>query len=123
MKSSRYNYFINNGENTIVFNGITEKFFEIKSENADIYKQLIKNPDSYGDEVSFFLNKLNRDGFVLDNDRDEKDIAEKKLTGQLAENLCHLMVMPTFNKRRQMEGMIKNIVRNNYAAGRLKVNF
>ena len=96
MKSSRYNYFINNGENTIVFNGITEKFFEIKSENADIYKQLIKNPDSYGDEVSFFLNKLNRDGFVLDNDRDEKDIAEKKLTGQLAENLCHLMVMPTY---------------------------
>ena len=54
MKSSRYNYFINNGENTIVFNGITEKFFEIKSENADIYKQLIKNPDSYGDEVPFF---------------------------------------------------------------------
>ena len=96
MKSSRYNYFINNGENTIVFNGITEKFFEIKSENADIYKQLIKDPDSYGDEVSFFLNKLNRDGFVLDNDRDEKDIAEKKLTGQLAENLCHLMVMPTY---------------------------
>lgn len=51
MKPSRYNYFIDNKDNTIVFNGITERFFEIHSANKDTYIDVLSNPEEYAEEA------------------------------------------------------------------------
>ena len=43
MKPSIYNQFVDDGDKVIVFNGITEKFFEIKSTHLPVYKDLLSN--------------------------------------------------------------------------------
>ena len=97
MKASRYNYFVDNGEKTIVFNGITEKFFEINSSNAPIYKQIFSHPDQFGKDVIPFIEKTKNDGFFVNEETDEFELVKNKLKGQTKENQYFLMILPTLN--------------------------
>lgn len=96
MKASRYNYFVDNGEKTIVFNGITEKFFEINSSNAPIYKQIFSHPGQFGKDVIPFIEKTKNDGFFVNDETDEFELVKNKLKGQTKENQYFLMVLPTY---------------------------
>ncbi len=44
MKTSAYNYIVPDGDKTIFFNGISEYFFEIPKDKADVYAEIIQNP-------------------------------------------------------------------------------
>lgn len=78
MKPSIYNQFVDDGDKVIVFNGITEKFFEIKSTHLPVYKDLLSNCHLYGDEVKPFINRMYDEGFVVEDDMDELVRLEKK---------------------------------------------
>ncbi len=96
MKASAYNYIVPNGDKTIFFNGISESFFEIPNERAEIYAEIIHNPASYTDDFQWFLDRMIDKGFVLDDDTDEDALLEKKFRATLSENLLHVMILPTY---------------------------
>lgn len=74
MKSSRYNYYVPNGNNIIFFNGITKGFFVVPKDKALIYQEIIENPDAYLESCSSFLDKIKMHGFILNDDIDEMDL-------------------------------------------------
>ena len=96
MKASRYNYFVDNGDKTIVFNGISEKFFEINRNNAHIYKQIFSHPDQFGEMLLPFIEKIKDDGFFVDEKTDELELVKDKLNVQTKENQYFLMILPTY---------------------------
>lgn len=96
MKPSIYNQFVDDGDKVIVFNGITEKFFEIKSTHLPVYKDLLSNCHLYGDEVKPFINRMYDEGFVVEDDMDELVRLEKKMTIWSREDQYYLMILPTY---------------------------
>lgn len=96
MKASRYNYFVDNGDKTIVFNGITEKYFEINRNNAPIYKEIFSQPEQYGEALLPFIEKIKDDGFFIDEKTDELELVKDKLNVQTKENQYFLMILPTY---------------------------
>lgn len=95
MKESRYNYFVTDGDKTIVFNGISEKFIEINSNHLPYYKEISANPDSYYAICRTFLDKMLNDGFVIEND-DEQSLIERKFQRLLKQDEYFLMILPTY---------------------------
>ena len=78
MKESRYNYIITDEGKIIVFNGISEKFFEIKTSHWPFYKEIFANPDAYYDGYRKFMDCMLEDGFLIDHE-DESPLIERKL--------------------------------------------
>lgn len=96
MKASSYNYIVSNGEKTFFFNGISELYFETPSEKASIYMELIQNPDFYKDSFSSFIQRMKTSGFIIDNEVEEDLELNKKSHNVLAEELYHIMILPTY---------------------------
>lgn len=96
MKSSRYNYVVENGENTIFFNGITEAFFEVPKSRTEVYREIINNPVKYASDFSSFISKMKDKGFIVDYDSDELMDVEKKFRVLMREDEYHIMVLPTY---------------------------
>ncbi|MDE6095392.1 MAG: radical SAM protein [Muribaculaceae bacterium] len=96
MKSSNYNYFVENGDKTIIFNGISEKFIEIDNRNLLVYKHVISNPDIYMPKLSSLLNKLSNGGFIIDENVDENYEIEQKFQMYQKNDQYFLMILPTY---------------------------
>lgn len=96
MKASTYNYIIPNGEQSIFFNGISEAFFEVPSEKAELYAEIIQNPSEYLDSFKSFIDKMMDRGFVLEDIINETESLEKKYHTVLEEDLYHIMILPTY---------------------------
>ena len=95
MKESSYNYIVTEGDKTIVFNGISEKFFEIRSSHWPFYKEMFADPDSYYDSCRNFMDKMLEDGFVI-NIEDEKSLIEEKYQKLRRPDEYYLMILPTY---------------------------
>lgn len=96
MKPSRFNYVIPNGDMTLFFNGLTESFFEVPVARTEIYKEIIGSPTVYADTFKPFIEKMAREGFVIDDNIDEDSILESKYRKVRQEDLYHLMILPTY---------------------------
>lgn len=96
MKSSRYNYYVPNGNNIIFFNGITEGFFVVPKDKALIYQEIIENPDAYLESCSSFLDKIKMHGFILNDDIDEMDLFMDKFRFARKPDEYYLMILPTY---------------------------
>lgn len=96
MKPSAYNYIVPNGDKTIFFNGISESFFEIASGKADVYAEIISNPNQYVSTFGAFLKKMELEGFVLNDEIDEADLLDQKFERILSDDIFHLMILPTY---------------------------
>lgn len=81
MKKSRYNIFLEDSkEKTLVFNGMSKKYFSLLSKNIPELKALFESPDEYyiHNEYRNLLSQLKENGFLIDDNIDE------------VESLCHL---------------------------------
>lgn len=96
MKASKYNYVIPFGEKTIFFNGITEKFFMVPSEHAESYDTILLNPDENNEHFSSFLDRMNCQGFVIQDDVDEIQLIKEKYQRGTKPSQYYLMVLPTY---------------------------
>lgn len=96
MRQSAYNYFVERVGSVIVFNGITERFFEVKESLADSYRMILESPEEYIDSFGPFIEKMKQDGFIIDDDTDEAADIEKKFMRSLCENQYYLMILPTY---------------------------
>lgn len=96
MKQSAYNYIVPNGNHTIFYNGITERCFEVPAEKADIYSEILSHPDTYADSFKSFLDKMEKFGFVIADNVDERTLIDAKFHKEWGEDLYHIMVLPTY---------------------------
>lgn len=78
MKSSLYNYYVNDKDNVIIFNGLTEASLRIGERNADVFKAIIESPDKFVEDFKPFIDKMKGDGFIIDDEFDEEEIVRKK---------------------------------------------
>ena len=74
MKESKYNYSLSFDEKQLFFNGRTKKFFLVSQKNKDVYESILKFPDKYNGKYSSFIEKIKKDGFILEDDTDEYNI-------------------------------------------------
>lgn len=79
MKSSLYNYYVNDKDNVIIFNGLTEASFRIGERNADVFKAIIESPDKFVEDFKPFIDKMKGDGFIIDDEFDEEEIVRKNM--------------------------------------------
>lgn len=96
MKESRYNYFIPFKDRYIIFNGISERFFEIDQNNLEFYRSFFSNPDDYKTLVPNFYNQLKKDGFIIEENDNEQTSLNKKFLKNYKPNQYHLMILPTY---------------------------
>ncbi len=96
MQPSKYNYYIEDNQSVIFFNGLTEASFRVPFTLAEPYKIILNNPDYNNKQYPSFIKKMKDDGFIIDNDTDENELLSKKYFDLiLPENYC-IMVMPTY---------------------------
>jgi uncharacterized protein len=96
MKASRFNYIVPNGEKVIIFNELTEFFFEVPKEKVHIYTTIISNPDEYTKSFIPFILRMKNQGFVLDDEIDETELLDEKFRQVQSEDLYHIMILPTY---------------------------
>lgn len=77
---SRYNYFVPYGENVIIFNGISERFFIVNGERACYYKLILDDPMQYAADFERFMYKMLEEGFVHEHSVDEKVLIDESIT-------------------------------------------
>lgn len=78
MKSSLYNYYVNDKDNVIIFNGLTEASFRIGERNADVFKAIIESPDKFVEDFKPFIDKMKGDGFIIEDDFNEEEVVRNK---------------------------------------------
>lgn len=96
MKPSNYNYILDDGDTTVFYNGITEAFFRVPAGRRGIYETIISAPDIHRAEFGPFLDRMERDGFIVPDSTDEMETAEAKFKAQLRPSTYYLMVLPTY---------------------------
>lgn len=96
LKASKYNYFVENGEKIIIFNGLTERFFEVGRNRHDSYMAIFEDPEEYYSMFKSFLDRMHSDGFVIDEKTDEENLLESKFRQVSRETRYYLMVLPTY---------------------------
>ena len=65
MKPSTFNYIIPTEDKSIIYNGISEKFFFVSNENIDRIKTILDNPDLHIDTFQAFIEKMKNEGLSL----------------------------------------------------------
>lgn len=93
---SRYNYFVPYGENVIIFNGISERFFIVNGERACYYKLILDDPMQYAADFERFMYKMLEEGFVHEHSVDEKVLIDDKYNALSGNHQYYLMILPTY---------------------------
>lgn len=95
MKKSDYNYYVPYNEGVIFMNGITEATFWVDNQNAAAVKQIIENPNDYP-QYDKFINKLVKQGFVLNDDVNELKVIDTKYEISSMAFEYRIMILPTY---------------------------
>ncbi len=96
MKPSKYNYYITSGEKALIYNGLSESHFFVKTKFLSQYQSILQNPDTYKPIYPDFINKMESNGFVINNDIDEMEFVKNKFHEYQRPNEYHLMILPTY---------------------------
>lgn len=76
-------------------NGITEATFWVDDNNAAAIKQIIGQPDSFT-QYHQFLNKLTTQGFIINDNFDERTAVEAKYEMSRMAEEYRVMILPTY---------------------------
>lgn len=98
MKTSKYNYYIPYGDKHIFFNGITKRFFLVSESNKDKFIDIIEHPDNniYQEKYSPFIERMKKEGFIHEDDVEEKTLIKKLFEQQRCPDMYMLMILPTY---------------------------
>lgn len=120
MKSSIYNFFIQDSGKLLCFNSLSRKYFRLASHKEDIVKKIILNPDKYLDESSSFYNTLKRGNFIINSNDNELEIIKDRYAKQIESKDYKLVILPTLECnfgcwyciQRHVKGKIDNDILN-----------
>lgn len=97
MKESKYNYYFTlDGNQDVIFNGRTKRFFRVSNKNSSRFRDILKNPDLYFEQYKPFLLRMQDEGFVLCDDVDEYALVQDLYKQALRPNSCKLLILPTY---------------------------
>lgn len=98
MQTSGYNYYVPYKDGCIIMNGISEASFTVKKENAEHYRTIIEQPESFTEDESFrpFIDKMLRDGFIVDDSTDERELIRRKFRWKQRPDEYMVMLLPTY---------------------------
>lgn len=96
MKASKYNIYITLPHSILIFNTITERFFEVDNQRAPYIKQLINSPDCNYELYHAFIDKMKVDGFIIDSDSEDETKLRHKYIKQRRPETYRLMILPTY---------------------------
>ena len=98
MKPCRFNYFVEHKGRHVVFNGLTKRFFFVSEKNHLEFERIISAPNDEASQKKYvsFLDRMRLEGFVLDDDVDERKLLEEELARQRFPDQYMLMVLPTY---------------------------
>lgn len=98
MKTSQYNYYISLGNGrTLVYNGITQRYFAVSEKNSGAIRKIIENPTEENFSLyKTFLRKMISEGFVLNDEVDEYDLVIKKYEKNRVHEQYFLLLFPTY---------------------------
>lgn len=97
MKESVYNYYVREGDRTIFYNGRTKRFFSVSEQNSEKIKKILQTPDTYKEKYESFLNRMNAEGFILNDKDDEYQMMMDAYRKALHYDEYTLMIVPTFD--------------------------
>lgn len=96
MKTSKYNYIVKDGDQTLFFNGITESSFKINTKNRESYEMILNNPDANYQNFGKFIDKLKDKGFILDDEKLEDELLKQKYDAIRNPRQYQIMILPTY---------------------------
>ena len=96
MKPSKYNYIIQDDNDSVFFNGISETFFRVSNKNRDCCEAIIDNPDANYKDFKNFIDLIKDYGFVLNDNIDEGDVIKSKYESLRRPDLYEIMILPTY---------------------------
>ena len=100
MKKSNYNIFIEVSPlETLVFNGISKRFFKLSSEIIPQLMDLLEFPDKYfhQEEYISLVNKLKDNGFIINDNVNELEILRKLFMTYKESPIYSLMILSTYS--------------------------
>lgn len=97
MKSSKYNYILENNEFSYWYNGIEHTFFRLPLALGNKIKNMINSPEQLLSANKIFYNKLITNGFIVHDAINELDIIRDKNEKERNSKDYFLTVLPTLN--------------------------
>lgn len=126
MKKSRYNLFVEKSrEETLVFNGLTKKFFLIPTVHIPLLKKILESPDFYKlkDDFNYFISTLKSNGFLIEDNFDELEFLRKQFETYKESKMYSLMILTTYNCNFSCWYCVqkhKNVYLNNLSIDKIK---
>lgn len=99
MRKSRYNIFLDDSnERTLVFNGMSKKYFSLSTKNIPELKIILEHPDQYYSHAEYrdFLTLLKNNGFLVDDSIDELDHLRQLFESYRDVKVYSLMILTTY---------------------------
>ncbi len=96
MKSSKYNYIVEDGDGVVFYNGITHGSFRINHQNRHAYETIINHPDDNYESFKSFIDKMLIEGFVIDDSVSEEDLVMQKYAALKRSQDYTMMILPTY---------------------------
>ncbi|MCR5271328.1 MAG: radical SAM protein [Prevotella sp.] len=96
MKESIYNYYVQHGDKCIFFNGLSKRFFTSSLRTQPMFEAILHNPDNYVEKYGKFIEKVKKDGFILEDEQDEYQLAMDNYKKDTLPNTYKLMILPTY---------------------------
>ncbi|MHC1748512.1 MAG: radical SAM protein [Cellulosilyticaceae bacterium] len=90
-KPSLYNNFVIHKKNIILFNSLSKAY--AKSKNISVILEILKNPNENTENHLF--EYLIRDGFIVENNLDEKSLADFEYLEKVCDKKLSLTILPT----------------------------
>lgn len=100
MKKSRYNVFIEiSSDETLVFNGVSKKFFNFSNKNIPELKMIFESPNCYIQQKEYgdFLLALKNNGFLVEDNVDELEQIRSGFESYKEEKNYSLMILTTYS--------------------------
>jgi uncharacterized protein len=99
MKQSRYNILLEASQDrTLVFNGMSKRFFYLSSRNIPSLRTILESPDEYSsrDEYKDFLSSLKNNGFLIDDNFSEIERLSQLYKSYRDAKIYNLMILTTY---------------------------
>lgn len=96
MKESYFNYYLELDDKGIIFNGLTKRFFLVSKNNFLRFISIMRNPDLYYEEYKPFVLRMQKEGFVINDDMDEEAMFREVYKRELLPHSFHIMILPTY---------------------------
>jgi uncharacterized protein len=95
MKKSKYNYFIEDGEKTICFNGVSGRVFSVTGNEFVMLNEALNHPDMPDKNNPQLISWLKKNNFLVDTETNETEHFLQKNRKDIFSSIYQLILNPT----------------------------